>query len=262
MTGAKLNRADLARARHADVEESAPVTSVSLQELAAAGEKSGSIRIRFRVAKRKGSEGDEVGIDVAGSRWGARIALPRKLKGGSTAHHSKKVASQAMLQLAERIGRCVVRFETLKVESSKASLTTAKMRNLVIRCISEVFNQQPPPAKLLKTSTAAHREKTKAAAKAERDRARAAIEKKKAEDRRRIAMGFATRVANKVGKVNKLDALLTSIMHRIEAGKVTKAARMLRASRFQLFNDVTPKSIDRRRQKPDRQRPRLRLPDR
>ena len=117
-----------------------------------------------------------------------------------------------------------------------------ELRDLVMRGIAEAFAQELPPAEELAAAIKKQREAKHEQGTAERERreqARAAAEKEKAKAKKQIAK----KVEKAVGKVSDVASFLKALEVRIEKPKIDKATKMLKASGFKLFNDVTDEQM-------------------
>jgi hypothetical protein len=124
------------------------------------------------------------------------------------------------------------------VSSTKSPTGGKELRDLVMRGIAEAFAQRIPPEEELAEATKKYRaaEREKGAAQRERReqaKAQAAKEKEKAKKQ------IARKIEKTVGKVSDVASFLKALEVRIEKPKIDKATKMLKASGFKLFNDVT-----------------------
>lgn len=216
----------------------------ALQELDAVHAKAKRIQVTFRLRASSGDEEHEVGIDSSGLRYGWGIILPRSmhsptLRGGGGGSRS---FSSAMLTLAQVTGHLHVRFETVDVSSTKSPTGGKELRELVLRGVAEAFAQPLPPADQLAATSKEYRaaEREKGAAERERrEQAKADAEKQKKKANKQLAK----KIEKSVGKVNDAATFLKALELRIEKAKIEKATKMLKASRFKLFNDVTDEYV-------------------
>jgi hypothetical protein len=149
--------------------------------------------------------------------------------------------SQEILQAGRVLGHLPVRFETLAVKSTRSPKGGKALRDLVARGIAEAFGQ-PAPGDLDGAAAAAYRDQQRQSAAAERERrnqAKAAAVKEEAKAKKRLAR----KIEQAVGTVSDVATFLKALELRVERPKLDKAAKMLKASRFQLFSDVTGEDV-------------------
>jgi hypothetical protein len=131
-----------------------------------------------------------------------------------------------------------VRFETLDIGTSKSPKGGKELRELAMKGISEAFAQPVPDEKDLAAATKAFRAQTqeqKAIDRERREKAKAIVEKQQQTAKKTIAK----QIAKEVGKVIDIATFLKAMELRADKAKIDKATKMLKAERFQLFNDVT-----------------------
>lgn len=238
----KLDGADLVHAKNYDPGGSATGSAgPALQELDKVNAKARRIQVTFHLKSASGDESEEVGIDSSGLRYGWGVRLPsgvaRGYRGG------KPLAfSEAMLELANVSGHRQVRFETVEVGSTKSPKGGKELRDLVLRGIAEAFAQDIPSEEQLAAATKEHREAQRekgAAARHRREQAKAEAAKQQEKAKKQIAK----KVEKAVGKVSDTPSFLKALEVRIEKPKIDKATKMLKASGFKLFNDVTDEHV-------------------
>jgi uncharacterized protein YjbI with pentapeptide repeats len=244
LRGAKLDRVDLSQARNYDPAGAATGSvGPALTELDQVIAKAKRIHVTFRVRSAEGEEGDEVGIDSSGLKYGWGANVPQRIASRQM-HYGRGAIpfSDAMLELAQVAGHLKVRYETVDVSSTKSPKGGKELRDLVLQGIAEAFAQELPPEEELAAATKAHRdgEREKGAADRERrEKAKAEAEKQKEKAKKQIAK----KVEKAVGKVSDVGSFLKALELRIEKPKIDKATKMLKASGFKLFNDVTTESV-------------------
>ena len=229
-TSARTDRVDFSKAKNCTAFP-APVAPVpkpvgpALAELESLIAKAKRIDFEFKVQQKRGGELESVIV-----KDGRVVADP--------AEFSRKYWRQMtltfsgrLLKLASRLRGWNVRYETLSVSSSKSPKSNKELREIVLNAISEAFAQPLPAAgELAKTTKEWRGGINKAASKehAARKKAKAARNKK-----------LAKKIEKEVGKVTDVATFLKALELRVDVEKIKKAMKMLRAERFQLFNDVT-----------------------
>jgi uncharacterized protein YjbI with pentapeptide repeats len=261
LTGAMLAGADLTNAnlRGATIKPSAlkcakGVTSTAttaatagpaLTELDSIFNKAAKAKISFRVSKCPDEEGIEVQFTTYSQRGGSHLAhlyfADSNDKVAGTAIHTTGF-SQGVLQAGRVLGQYHVRFETVDVSSTKSPKSRNELRDLVMRGIAEAFAQEMPAEDVLAATTKAYRDAQREKGAGERERraeAKAAAEKQKEKAKKQIAK----KVEKAVGKVTDIATFLKALELRIERPKIDKATKMLKASGFKLFNDVSDQCV-------------------
>ena len=245
LRGAKLDGADLKKVKGYDA-GAAPAGGVgpSLKELDAVGKKVRRLSVLFRIGDaggKGGKDGEDDGqLGVTGtSKWGYFPRVPYSMDIGLWRHggSGKQSFSAAMVRLANALGHRPVRFETVQVSTSKSPRPNGEVRGLAVAAVAEAFGQAPPDADALAAATKAHREKEgkKAAAGKKKNAAARAVREKRESAARAKALA---EIAKEAGQVSDFDSFMKAIVVRTDKEKVTKATKMLKASGFQLFNDV------------------------
>ena len=143
--------------------------------------------------------------------------------------------SQEILQAGRVFGHLPVRFETLTIKGTGAPVKGKALRDLVVQGLAEAF-AQPVPSK---TDTAPHRPAQRQAAAVERARRQVDAATAKEQARQHIAR----KISKAVGQVSDVASFLKALELRIEKPKIDKATKMLKASGFKLFNDVTDQNV-------------------
>jgi uncharacterized protein YjbI with pentapeptide repeats len=152
------------------------------------------------------------------------------------------VFSDVILYLGRTFGHYQVRFETVDVSSSKSPKSGKELRELVMKGIAEAFGQEIPSEEVLAAAAKKHRDAKRDAGSAERERreqAKAEAEKQKEKAKKQIAK----KVEKAVGKVTDIATFLKALELRIEKPKIDKATKMLKASGFKLFNDISDQCV-------------------
>ena len=211
----------------------------ALAELDAIFKKAKQVNISFRVGKQPDDAGHELQI-TAYSTF-ASLYLPDLRNKVSPRPLGTSHFSEEILQAGRVFGHLPVRFETLSVKSTKAPMSGKALRDLVVRGIAEAFGQVVP-GELDAAGAAAYREqqrKAAAAARERREQAKAAAAKEAEKAKKQLARA----IEKAVGKVTDVASFAKALELRIEKAKLDKAAKMLKASRFELFNDVTDQDV-------------------
>jgi uncharacterized protein YjbI with pentapeptide repeats len=243
LRGATIANVDFANARNHDAATSAPASAAigpSLLELDNAVANAKRITFSFRVEKSDSSGDTLVTADSAALKWGWAITLPsmRRLKPLS----GPQTMSGALLEAAHILGSRKLRFETVEVSTTKSAIKGTELRTLVINALSEAFGQSPPDDAKLAELTKGYREEVRERKSADRDRReerKKQVEREKAEAQQQVA----TKIATQVGKVTDIASFLRALELRCDKQKIDKATKMLKAARFQLYNDVTAEHL-------------------
>jgi len=244
LRGTKLDGVDLAKAKNYD-----PNTSTSgslgpaLTELDAVNKKARRIQVTFSVRSSDGNVEEHVGIDSNGLKYGWGVRMPQNIASRRMMRRGGPATfSGGLLQIANAAGHLQVHFETVDVSSTKSPKGGKELRDLVLRGIAEAFAQEMPPEAELAAATKKHRDAARqkgAAARQQREQAKAEAEKQKQKAKKQIAK----KIEKAVGKVSDVASFLKALELRIEKPKIDKATKMLKASGFKLFNDVTDQHV-------------------
>jgi len=241
LRGANLNGVDLKKAKNYDANKmTGGALGPALKELDSIATKAKRLCITLRIADSKNGEGDEVTIDTSYLKHGW-LRPPASLSlglGYSLATRSKLSPSDALLRLSNMLGNWKLRYETVEVQTTKSPKAGKELRDIVINSLVEAFAQPLPPADELAAAAKTFQENERAKTSAQRqkrEKEKAKIEKKKTAEKKQIA----TKIAKQVGKVTDIATFLKALELRADKQKIDKATKMLKASGFQLFNDVT-----------------------
>lgn len=197
------------------------------------------IQIRFHLD----GAGVMARLDSSGLRygWGLHLTgVPALLGRGH--FRGRREMSDALLEAARVIGNVSVRFETIEVNTTKSPMKANELRQVVVDAVAEAFKQQPPAKEKLAELTKAWREQQREADAVNRERREAAKrlqEQQEAERKKEIERT----VRKAVGKVTDIATFLKALELRADKQKIDKATKMLKASGFQLFNDITAEHL-------------------
>jgi uncharacterized protein YjbI with pentapeptide repeats len=230
LASAKVTEAQLAKARNVD-KAHRPVSAgggAALAELDKAVKGAQQIKVGFQVTDADGKAQD-VEMQLHPNHSWARVA------GESQNLRSRTKPADVVPMVAAMVRGAAVRFETIQASGTKSPVSGKALRDLVVRVLSESFDQKPPDDATLKKLTAEYRGK---------QTDRAAAKKAKAEERRQKQIEQKLAALPKPDKaVTDLPTFLSAIAIRSDKGKVDKATKMLKKEGFKLFNDVTAASL-------------------
>ncbi len=243
LRGAKLDGVDLSKTKNfSDTASSAGSVGPALKELDSVNAKAKRIQVTFCLRSSTENRLQEVGINSSGLKYGWGVQLPSGISAQPFRRSGQRPFSDAMLELANVSGHLQVCFETVDVSSSKSPTGGKELRDLVMRGIAEAFAQDMPAEEELAAATKKHRDAEHEKGAAERERrnqAKAEAEKQKQKAKKQIAK----KIEKAVGKVSDVASFLKALELRIEKPKIDKATKMLKASGFKLFNDVTDEYV-------------------
>jgi hypothetical protein len=190
-----------------------------------------------------GADDEQVGVDSAGLQYGWGVRLPA---GAATRRGYRSARplsfSDALLELANISAHRQVRFETVDVSSTKSPKSGKELRDLVMRGIAEAFAQDIPAEEQLAAATREYRDAQREKGAADRQR-REAAKAEAAKQKEKAKKQIAKKIEKSVGKVTDTASFLKALALRIEKPKIDKATKMLKASGFKLFNDVTDEHV-------------------
>jgi uncharacterized protein YjbI with pentapeptide repeats len=239
LRGAKIQGVNFNTAKNYDPNSQATRTAgPALIELDSVVSASRGISIGFHIRDGSDGESHEVGVNSKYLRYNSGLRLPHKLLGGRSRRNAPATFSDAMFQLADLVGKHQVRYETVEVSSTKSPKGGKELSELVMNAIAEAFSQPVPAAADLAAATKTYREENKEQNAADRERremAKKAAEKQKQTAKKQIAR----KIEKEVGKVTDIATFLKALELRADKSKIDKATKMLKAEKFQLFNDIT-----------------------
>jgi uncharacterized protein YjbI with pentapeptide repeats len=243
LRGATLNPGTLNGAKCVTSEATAVANAgPALKELDSIFSKAKNAEISFRISKRADEDGEALKIATYAYTnshsvfcyLGGYVIAPKTI--------TAAVFSKPLLQAGRIYGQYHVRFETVEVSSTKSPKSGKALRDLVIQGIAEAFGQEVPADDVLAAATKTYRDAQRekgAGAREQREQAKAEAEKQKEKAKKQIAK----KVQKAVGKVTDIATFLKALEVRIERPKIDKATKMLKASGFKLFNDVTEEHV-------------------
>ncbi len=243
LRGTKLDGVDLSKTKNYDPSKiKSGSVGPALTELDSVNSQAKRIKVTFRLRSSNGEDQGQAGIDSSGLKWGWGIQSPVAPVSLRFPSRRQLKFSDAMIELANSVGHFQVCFDTLEVSSTKSPMGGKQLRDLLLQGIAEAFAQEIPPAAELAAAAKKQREAKREAGAAERERrekqkAEAAKEKEKAKKQ------IAKKIEKAVGKVSDVGSFLQALELRIEKPKIDKATKMLKASGFKLFNDITDKHV-------------------
>jgi uncharacterized protein YjbI with pentapeptide repeats/acetolactate synthase small subunit len=241
--GAILNGTDLGKANGYD-RDAAQGANVgpALTQLDNVTNKARRIHITFNLdgsGSDDGRPGTSVELDSSGLRygWGLRLTGSAAFPGYGHSRGQREM-SDALLEAARVVGDVPVRFETIDINTTKSPMKANELRQVVVDAVAEAFKQRPPEKEKLAELTKAWREQQREADAINRERREAAKklqEQQEAERKKQIEQT----VRKAVGKVTDIATFLKALELRADKQKIDNATKMLKASGFQLFNDIT-----------------------
>lgn len=214
----------------------------ALTELDTVNAQAKRIQVTFHLRSLDGEDQGQVGIDSSGLQWGMGVHMPTAGARRLVRSRGPMTFSDAMLQLANTMGHFQVCFDTVEVSSTKSPKGGKELRELIIQGIAEAFAQEIPPAAELAAAAKKQREAKReqgAADRERREKAKIAAAKQQEKAKKQIAK----KIEKAVGKVSDVASFLKALEVRIEKPKIDKATKMLKASGFKLFNDITDEHV-------------------
>jgi uncharacterized protein YjbI with pentapeptide repeats len=239
LNGCKTQGIDFSKAKHYDPNAASTGTvGPALTELDSLSQKAKRIRLTFFVRTKPDEEGDEVGVDTTGLRYGWGLHLPHNLMRTRIPRQTNRSFSDAMLLLASLLANRRVRYETVEVESTKSPKGGKELRDVALSAIAEAFGQPLPAAEELATATKSYRDKIRDAG-ADARKQREEYKRRQEELKKRETKKIEKTIAKQVGKITDIATFLKALELRADKAKISKATSMLKAEKFQLFNDIT-----------------------
>lgn len=240
LRGAIVKNVDFSKAKYFDPASLTGGTLGSaLKELDSITTKAKRIRIAFHLeGQAPGKPPEVVTVDSASFGWGWGFDLPARFTHRYTHRRTKLSMADAILEAARLIGQTKIRFETLDITTTKSPVNAADLKKTVIQALSESFAQDPPEEAKLAELTKAWRDEQREQSAADRERqekAKKIAEQRKVKEKTKIAK----KIEKEVGKVTDIATFLKALQLRADKQKIDKATKMLKASGFKLFNDVT-----------------------
>jgi uncharacterized protein YjbI with pentapeptide repeats len=241
--GATIDGVDFANAKNYDPQLTGTGTiGPALAELDSLLKAAKRIAVTFQV---RGGDGQcqDVGVDSRLLRYGFGLRVPSNWRLAASGRGRASEFSAAMCRLAKLASDHKVRFETVEVSSTKSPKAGKALRDVVLAAIAEAFAQPIPPAAELAAAVKAFREEAREQTAADRERretAKKLAEKQKLTAKRQIAK----KIEKEVGRVTDIATFLKALELRADKSKIDKATKMLKAEKFQLFNDITESHLN------------------
>ncbi len=242
LRGANLQGVDLAKARGYDpAKQKDAVAGPATLELDNVVSSSKRIRFSFMTAEpivanhRDADDARTISADTVGLQWGWGVRTPITRAGGQ---RQNTKLSDELITAARLVGDVKIQFETLEVTAHKAPLKGAELRDLVTRALCEAFSQEAPDAEKIGTALKSKRAKEREEA-AEAKKQREEYKKREEELKKKETKQIEKKIAKAVGgKVTDIAGFLKALELRADVAKISKATKMLKAEKFQLFNDI------------------------
>jgi uncharacterized protein YjbI with pentapeptide repeats len=248
LSGASLDGADLSKAKNFAA-SAAPAGAVgpALTELDSLGRQARYIKVQFKYEAPSGGELHRATVHIGPMHyvWGTELSHEANRRTSNSRTAAPRTASAILLQVAARIKKFAVHYQTLEVKSTKSPKTGKSLRDLLVRSLAEARGEPPPAADQLAAAIKAHRQQLRAAnagqleereqAKKQREESKKKLEAEKKKELKKLEKT----IEKKVGKITDIATFLKALELRADPQKIDKATRMLKADRFKLFNDVT-----------------------
>jgi uncharacterized protein YjbI with pentapeptide repeats len=247
LRGAKLDGVDLAKTKGYDPSAVKEITAgPALTELDQVAGRTKRIRFSFKLAEpvvsnhRDPDNARTIHADTNGLQWGWGVRTPLTRPGVA---RTKSTLSDELLSASRLVGDVKIQFETLDISSHKSPLKTAEMRDLITKALCEAFSQEAPDAEKIGAVVKSQRAKDREAAaeaRKQREEYKKREEQLKAKETRKIEKKIEKAVG---GKVTDIAGFLKALELRADVAKIQKATKMLKAEKFQLFNDITDRHM-------------------
>ncbi len=243
LRGAALGPVELSTAQHLDPDRLAPISAgPALRDLDTAGANASRLKIVFQVRSAADRQHETLAYDSQGTFVAPGVGSPRIDGPNGMIHHGLKGCADALIKLATLAGHLSVAFETVEVKVENSAQRGNALRDLAVQAIAEVFAQPVPRAAELAAARKALREQKREKTAAERQARAQAIQA--AEQARALREREAEdELARSLGKVVDVHTFLQMLAVRIEKPKIDRATKMLQASGFRLFHDITPEQV-------------------
>jgi uncharacterized protein YjbI with pentapeptide repeats len=242
LRGAKLGGATFSKAKGYNPSSQAVTTAgPAMKELDKAIAKAKRIKFAFRLTQPIDGD-DSVSADSDSLDYGWAIRAPREIPRNYRSSR-KTTMSEELLLSARVLGDVKIRFETIEIKTTKSKLKANELKDVLIKALCEAFGQEEPDqqrlADQLKTERRA-RLKATAGARKKRAAALARAQATQQKQAKRQLAQMEQKVQKAVGgKVSDIASFLKALEVRAEKAKIDKATAMLKAEKFQLFNDIT-----------------------
>jgi len=243
LRGAILNGVNLAKAKNYDRNDLPRGTvGPALKELDQIVQKAAQVLVKVRVRRSDADKDAEVQIDFRYLKYDFGLTLPERMPRTFRPNRNQAMFSESMMQLASVLADWQIRYETLDVASKKSPTSGKALYQLILEGFAEAFGRALPPADQLAADTKAWREELREQTAADRERREIAA-KASASHKATQKQQAAQKVATEVGKVTDIGSFLKALALRVEKPKIDKATKMLKASGFELFNDITSEHL-------------------
>jgi len=174
--------------------------------------------------------------DTSGLQWGWGVRTPLTTHGMA---RKRTKLSEELLSAARLVGSVKIQFETLDISTHKSSVKSAEMRAAITNALCEAFSQEAPDAEKIGALVKSQRTKDREAA-AEARKQREEYKKREEQLKAKEAKKIEKKIEKAVGgKVTDIASFLKALELRADVAKIQKATKMLKAEKFQLFNDIT-----------------------
>ncbi len=160
-------------------------------------------------------------VDPTGPQYAARAS-----------DFKQPTVAKALVHANAHLPDSELRPGSVEVSVKKGRVTGTKLRGEAVEALCEAWGLAVPDGKALKVGQKEFRDEKKAE-KAERDRLK---QKVKDQEAKRVAIAQAK--SRPTERVTDLPSFLKGIESRADRKKLKKALKMLKADRFELFNDV------------------------
>jgi len=165
-------------------------------------------------------------VDPTGPQYAARASDFKQPTVAKSLSHAKAHLPESELRPG-----------SVEVSVKKGRVTGTKLKGDALEALCEAWGVAPPTGKNLKAAQKEFRDEKKAE-KAERDRLKQRV---KDQEAKRVAIAQAKSRPSE--KVTDLPSFLKGIESRADRKKLKKALKMLKADRFELFNDVSQEEV-------------------
>lgn len=160
-------------------------------------------------------------VDPTGPQYAVRVT-----------DHKQATVAKALAHARAHLPESQLRPGSIEASVKKGRVTGSKLKDDAVAALCDAWAIPVPEPKALKEGRKTFRAEKKAE-KAERERLK---QRAKEQDAKKVAIARAK--SRPEEKVTDLPTFLKGIQSRADAKKLKKALKMLKADRFELFNDV------------------------